>query len=73
MPTFWSAKRTAIEWLAAQYRDMAMLPPAEAMRRAEEDYAKDPADASERAGAFAGFVEAMTGERDPRRIGNWER
>ena len=69
----WSAKRKIIEWLAAQYRDMAMLPPDEAMSKAKADYAADPVAASERAANFAGMVEAMTGVSDPRRVGNWYR
>jgi hypothetical protein len=73
VPLFWSRKRTIVEWLAAQYRDMVMLPPDEAKRRAEEDFARDPADAAERAGRFAGLVEGMTGVRDPRRVGNLAR
>ena len=72
VPLFWSQKRTTIEWLAAKYRDMAMLPAAEAMRKAEAAYAADPVDAAARAGTFAGAVEGLTGQRniDPRRVGN---
>lgn len=69
MPMFWSKKRTVIEWLAAQYRDMMMMRPDEAMRKAEQDYADDPVAAEEEAGSFAGMVQGMTGVDDPRRAG----
>jgi hypothetical protein len=66
-------KRLVIEWLAAEYRDVGMLPPDEAMRRAVADYERDPEEASRRAGSFAGVVEGMTGQRnvDPRRVGRF--
>jgi hypothetical protein len=73
MPLLWSKKRTIIEWLAAQYRDMAVMPADKALRAAEADYAKDPIGAAERAATFSAYVEGMTGVSDPRRVGNWRR
>lgn len=73
MPMFWSRKRTTVEWLAAQYRDMMMMNPGEAMRKAQEDYDADPDDAAKRAESFRGMVQGMTGVDDPRRVGNWGR
>jgi hypothetical protein len=60
-----------IEWLAAMYRDMHYLAPEEAERRALADFRRDRDGALDMASRFAAMVEAMTGEKDPRRIGNW--
>jgi len=71
MPLLWSKRREIVEWLAAQYRDMATMPAAQAKAQAEADYARDPVEAAKRAGSFAAYVESTTGVRDPRRVGNW--
>lgn len=70
MRLFWSTRRQIVEWLAAEYRDREMMPPDDALQRAEADFRQDPVDASNRSAAFAGMVLALTGCRDPRRVGN---
>jgi len=66
-------RRQIVEWLAAEYRDREMLPPDEAMHRADADYREDPLEASNRSAAFARKVITLSGRHDPRRIGNGPR
>ena len=61
--TLWRHRKRTVEWLAALYRDQHLLPPDEALRRAQQDFEADWQDAEIRAERFAAMSQAMHGRR----------
>ena len=58
-----AAQERTVEWLAALYRDQLMLPPEEALQRAQQAFKADWQDAEIRAERFAAMVQALYGKR----------